>query len=78
MIWDKKRSPAVALARRVMKPPVADRSRMPSIGLTKASKDRRGAMVEGSGQRVDAAYDDIVLFPYLEIAAMKTFFKIKR
>lgn len=36
---------AVAEARRVMNPPETDRSRMPSIGLAKASKDRPKAII---------------------------------
>ena len=45
MIWERKRRPAVTLASRVIKPPDMERSRIPSMGLAKASKERRGAMV---------------------------------
>ena len=48
--WEIRSMAAVAEARRVMKPPETLRSRTPSIGLAKASKDdRRTIVVVGMG-----------------------------
>lgn len=51
--WEIRSMAAVAEARRVMKPPETLRSRTPSIGLAKASKDdRRTIVVVGMGCKV--------------------------
>lgn len=47
--WEISSMAAAAEARRVMNPPVTERSRMPSIGLAKASKDDRRAIIRRSG-----------------------------
>jgi len=43
--WETNSMAAVAEARSVIKPPETERSRTPSIGLAKASKDDRRAII---------------------------------